>query len=117
MDLVEILKQQMTVINNLRARIEVLESRDGAEFSFVTDSLAFSIAALLARDAPEYRDHIIGHCNIVQPPAYLDKDAVGAGFKSVTDFLRDPDKKRMPNLFRGVVDGGKGSELEDIADK
>jgi len=107
MDLVEILKQQQTAIDNLHARIKVLESRDVAEFSFVTDSLAFCVAGLLARDVPEYRDHIIGHCNIVEPPVYLDKDAVGAGFKRVTDFLRDQDKKRKPDWFRGVVDGGK----------
>ena len=90
----------MVVNEKLLDRIKTLENRLDAETSFITDSLVFSVAALLARDFPADRDHIIAHCEAVNPPENLNKEAIEEGFKILTDFFRDPDKKLMPDRLK-----------------
>ena len=128
MDIEKALKAQMKLNKNmlealsavnksLLARIEDLEKKAvSAEMTFVTESLAFGTAAMLARDFPLYGDRIIMHCKAGEPPDHLDKDAVAAAFKLLTDYFKDPDKKIMPRWFGGVIDGGK-SDSQKIPDE
>ena len=65
----------------------------------------------LAADFPVFKDKIIWLCENIDLPDHLDKEVVATGFWQLTGYLLDPDKKQMPDWFKGVIAGGKNDYL------
>ena len=110
MNIEEVLESQLVINKNLLSRVKELEGKLNAETAFITESLTFAVATVLARNFPEAREYIIAHCEAIKPPDNINGEAVAAGFNLLADYFRDPDKKIMPKWFGGVISGGKEPE-------
>ena len=104
----------LTKLNDdLRQRVEKLEGERNLAIDFINDTIAIQTALWLAERDLDFQDKILRMGDVFTPPEHIDSEVVAAGFEVIADHLRNPDKKIMPEWFKGVVRGGIEDDQDD----
>lgn len=96
----------LTKLNeDLRQRVERLEGERNLAIDFINDTIAIQTALWLAERDLDFKDSLLKMGDVLKPPDHIDSEVVAAGFEAIADYLRNPDKKIMPDWFKGVIQG------------
>lgn len=103
----------LTKLNDdLRQRVEKLEGERNLAIDFINDTIAIQTALWLAERNLDFKDSLLKMGDVLKPPDHIDSDVVAAGFETLTDHLKDPGKKIMPDWFKGVIQRKKEDDQD-----
>ena len=95
------------VVNNLQEQVKRLEETASTETNYLSFCLSAWTTVWIAERNLDFKNMVLELSKTDDPHDGIDKEAMERIFKTLTDYLEDPGKKKKPDWFGGVIQGGK----------